>query len=112
MSLTPPCHLQYFYFSGDPLYVNVLDDLVLFQNFDGDFFSCQVVRSELDFAKGAFSYGFANQVMPNTSGFVLTVLLSAFVLAFGMVPILAGRLSSCLLFSNFIFVLVNFGRVA
>ena len=50
--------------------------------------------------------------MPNTSGFVLTVLLSAFILGFGMVSILAGRLRSRLLFSNFIFVFVNFGLVA
>lgn len=89
-----PRQFQYLDLSGHSLNIDIFYDLVLLQNLDGDLFSCQIVSAKLHFPKCAFSNCFANQVVPDAFGFVLTNFLPTFVFGFGMVTILGGRLGS------------------
>ena len=89
-----PRQFQYLDLPGHSLNIDVFYDLVLLQNLDGDLFSCQIVSSELYFTKCAFSNCFADQVVPDAFGFVLTKFLSTFVFGLSMVTILGGRLGS------------------
>ena len=72
---------------------------MLFQDLDSDFFTRDVVGSKLDFSKGAFSYGLADQVVANAFGFVLFLLFSGLVARLGVMSVLA-LLSRLLRFIN------------
>ena len=54
---------QDFDFSRDAFNVFLVFDFGLFQNFDCDLFACQDVRAEPDFAEGALTQGFPEDVV-------------------------------------------------
>ena len=83
--------LQYFYFSGNPLYINIFHYLVFLEDLNSHFFACEIVRSQLDFAKGSFSNSLSDEVVPNTFRLVLS-LFTTFVSWLRMMPILLGRI--------------------
>jgi hypothetical protein len=51
--------LEDFYFSGDPLYVFLVINFVLFQDFDGYFFAREDMCALLDLAKSALAKSLA-----------------------------------------------------
>lgn len=50
-------------FSGNPLYVCDVDDLLLHQDLDGYFLTGEGVRAEFDLAKSALSDGLSENVV-------------------------------------------------
>lgn len=66
------CKFQYFDLSRHPLYIHILDDLVLLQYFNSYFFSCDVMDPELNFAKGSFSNCLSDSIVPNGLSLILT----------------------------------------
>lgn len=58
------------YFAGDSFYIGNIDNFIFFKYFDGNFFSRYRVNTKFDFAEGALSKIFGNNVVSDGSGFL------------------------------------------
>ena len=56
-------HLQYMNFSCYSLNIIYVLNFVLFKNFNGNFFTSEVVNSKFNFTKCSFSNGFAEDIL-------------------------------------------------
>ena len=60
-----PDHLQDVNLSSYSFYIVYVDNFVFLQDFDCDFLTCEIVKTQLDFAKRPLSYSFGQHILPN-----------------------------------------------
>ena len=88
--------LQNFNLSRHPLHVLVLHDFMFLKYFHRNFFTCQVVRSQLHFSKSTHPDSLAEQVVAYTLRLVVPMFFATF--RFFMMPVRGRLLGLWLLF--------------
>lgn len=86
--------LQDFDLSGDSFHIDIFYNAVLFEDFDSNLLTGQIVSSKLNLSEGAFSDGLSNLVMADRSSLLLTFTIASWL---GMVPVFVCVFAALLL---------------